>query len=206
MAALAGDGREPQPFDLGGLASAWPRLERARTSEQLREGIAGSVWGVRPEPPESELALALRVAWARRVQEAAPEAGDWVAGACALLAARELFLGAGHEHVGQLRRLPWIGEPALRAGSLQEMRAALPAPAAWALADTHDPADLWRAELGWWGRVEGDAGALLRGRAPHGAVLGAVALLAVDARRTARALAAAQSGDAELREIVAADA
>lgn len=206
IAALEGDGREPPPFVLGGLASAWPRLERARTSEGLRAVITASVWGTHPEPPDEELQLALRVAWARRVQDAAPEAGDWVAGACALLAARELFLGAGKARMEQLRRLPGVGERALQAGSVEELRAALPASAAWALADTLDAADLWRAELGWWRRVEGDAGAFVRGRAPRAAVLGAVALLAADARRTARALAAAQSADAELRGIVAADA
>lgn len=206
MAALAGDGREPPPFTLGGLASAWPRLEQARTPAELREAIAGSVWVVHPEPAESELPLALRVVWAHRVLDAAPEAGDWVAGACALLAARELFLGADDAHVRQLRRLPAVDERALQARSLAQMRAALPASATWALADTREATDLWRAELRWWQRVEDDAGALLHERAPRAVVLGAVALLAADARRTVRALAAAQSADPELREIVAADA
>jgi hypothetical protein len=206
MAALAADGREPPPFALGGLASAWPRLEQARTSEGLRAAIADSVWGARPEPSGEELPLALRAAWARRVQEAAPEAGDWIAGACALLVARELFLGIGDAHAQQLRRLPGIREPALQAASLEELRAVLPASAAWALAGTRGAADLWRAELRWWRRVEGDAGVLVRGRDPRAAVLGAVALLAADARRTVSALAAAQSADTELREIVASDA
>jgi len=206
MAALAGDGREPPPFALGGLASAWPRLEQARTPEELREAIAGSVWGTHPQPPDEELALALRATWARRVQDAAPEARAWVSGACALLAARELFLGAGDAHVQQLRRLPGLGEDALRAGSLEELRAALPADAAWALVGAREPADLWRAELGWWRRVESDARTLVREREARASVLGAVALLAADARRTVRALAVAQSADPELQGVLAADA
>ena len=206
MAALAGDGREPPPFALGGLASAWPRLAQARTPEELREAIASSAWGTRPQPSDDELALALRVAWARRVQDAAPEAGAWVAGACALLAARELFLGAGDAHVRELSRLPGIGEGALRAGSLEELRAALPADGAWALAGAREPAELWRTELGWWRRVENDARTLVRDRDGRVSVLGAVALLAADARRTVRALAAAQSADPELQGILATDA
>jgi len=204
LAALASDGREPPPFVLGALASAWPRIDRARTLEEVREAVAGSAWGAVPGRSPAELTLGLRVAWARRVLQAAPQAADWVAGAGALLVARELFVAGSHEHAAQLRRLPAIGVQPLDAGSIAELRAALPAQAAWALEGVSEPGELWRAELGWWSRVERDSIALLRTRGDDAAVLAAVALLAADAQRTVRALeAAAHGGPPELVELVA---
>ena len=50
------------------------------------------------------------------------------------------------------------------------------------------------AELGWWDRVEDDAHALLRRIDDEAVVLAAVALLAVDAQRTVRALESAARG------------
>ncbi|MGO8906543.1 MAG: hypothetical protein ACLQMH_13105 [Solirubrobacteraceae bacterium] len=206
LAALAGDGREPAPFVLGGLATAWPRVEQARTVEEIREVLAGSAWGEGSEPEgpsgPAEIALGLRVAWARRVQETAPEASDWVAGAGALLLARELFVAQSRARVDQLRRLPGIGEDAVLAGSLAELSAALPARAAWALAEVKDPTELWRAELGWWSRVELDARVMARAREASTAVLAAVVLMAADAQRTVRALAAADGVGSESVELV----
>jgi hypothetical protein len=207
IAALAGDGREPSPFELGGLSTAWPRIESARTVEQVLEVLALSAWGDRLGRSAPELSLGLRVAWARRVQEAAPESGDWVAGAAALLVARELLLGGGRERSEQLRRLPGIDAVALAAGSLDELRGALPRQAVWALAGLSDPSELWQAELRWWDRVEHEARGMLRAQRDEAAVLAAVALLAVDARRTVRALdAAAHGGTPELVGLVGAAA
>lgn len=203
LAALASDGREPPPFVLGGLATAWPRVEQARTVEEMVAAVVGSAWGDPGGRSPAELALGLRVSWARRVRETAPEAADWVAGAAALLLARELLVVDTREHVAQLRRLPAVGEQALGASSVDELRAALPPQAAWALAGVSEPNELWRGELGWWSRVERDAMALLRRRGDEAVVLAAVALLAVDAERTVRALeAAAHGGDPELVELV----
>jgi hypothetical protein len=203
LAALAGDGREPQPFVLGGLATAWARIEPAGGIDEVREAVARSAWGDPGGRGPAELAIALRVGWARRVLETAPEARDWVAGAGALLVARELLVARSDEHVVQLRRLPEIGAQALAARTLDELRGALPAHAGWALVGVGDPADLWRAELGWWGRVERDARVLLRTGSDEAVVLAAVALLAVDAQRTMRALqAAAQGGSSESVEPV----
>jgi hypothetical protein len=57
--------------------------------------------------------------------------------------------------------------------------------------------DLWRGEAAWWHRVEGDGFALLRGsgydRKP---VVGALAVLAVDAWRVRAALETAARGGA----------
>ena len=68
LAALAGDGREPQPFVLGALATAWPMIERARSIEELASALADSAWGDPGGRSPAELALGLRVVWARRVQ------------------------------------------------------------------------------------------------------------------------------------------
>lgn len=203
LAALVSDGREPSPFALGGLATAWARIEPVRTVEELADVVAGSAWGDPGGRSPAELTLGLRVAWARRVQEAAPEAGEWVAGAGALLVARELLVAGSRARAAQLQRLPGIGERAVGAGSLEELQTALPAHAAWALAGVSDASELWRAELGWWGRAERDAPALLRTRGDEAVVLAAVALLAIDAQRTVRALrAAAYGGSPELVELV----
>lgn len=207
LAALASDGHEPAPLTLGGLATAWPAIERARSVNEVVEAVASSAWGRVPGHSAAELALGLRVAWARRVSRAAPGATDWVAGAAALLVARERLLaaaaGSGAEHAEQLAQLPGIGDRALSASSLQELRSALPASASWALEGVDAPTELWRAELRWWGRVERDARSLLRSTDDEAVVLGAVALLAHDARRTIWALeASAHGGGSDVAELV----
>jgi len=194
LAALASDGREPRPFVLGTLATAWNAAEHARTVEEVARAVAGSAWAVPPGTSPAELALGLRVAWARRVHESAPEAADWVAGAGALLVARELLVVRSGEHAAQLLLYPGIDQQVLAANTLPELRGALGPRAGWALSDIAEPAELWRAELAWWDRVEDDAHALLRRIDDEAVVLAAVALLAVDAQRTARALASAARG------------
>ena len=105
--------------------------------------------------------------------------------------------------MSQLRRLPGIGDRAFEAGSLEELGRALPEQAAWALAGIAAPSELWRAELGWWRQVEREAPGLLRAPGDEAVVLAAVALLAADAIRTARALeAAARGGSPELVELI----
>lgn len=200
LAALAGAGAEPPPLTLGGLATAWPAVERAHGLEEIVDALSASAWGPVPARSAPQLSIELRVAWARRVNDAAPGAAEWAAGAGALLLARELFLAGSHAYVAQLRRLPAMNERALQAASLSELRAALPAHASWALDGVQQPEQLWRAELHWWQRVEGDARALLRGAEDESVVLGAVALLAADAQRTSRALVSAALGGSAQRE------
>jgi hypothetical protein len=204
LAALAGDGREPSPFELGGLATAWPRVEEARTTEEVREALGDSAWGEQAGPSAAELAIGLRVSWARRVWETVPEAAVWVAGAGALLVARELFVEGDRTRVAKLRRLPGIDEDAVLAGSLAELRAALPAHAGWPLAQVDDAGELWRAELDWWLRVERDGATMVRSQEARVVVLAAVALLAADAQRTARALAVAGGAVSDAVELVGA--
>ena len=194
LAALAGDGREPAPFVLGTLATAWGAAEQARTIEEVADAISDSAWALPRARSSSELAIGLRVAWARRVAESAPEAADWVAGAGALLAARELLVTHSSEHAEQLRRFPGVDDRALSLGTLAAFRDAVGARAGWSLATIAEPDELWRAELEWWDRVAADSRVLLRRSDDEAVVLAAVALLAVDAQQTARALRSAAQG------------
>ena len=70
--------------------------------------------------------------------------------------------------------------------------------ARWVLDGIDQVQDLWRGEAAWWHRVEQDGFALLRGsgydRKP---VVGALAVLAVDAWRVRAALETAARGGAE---------
>jgi hypothetical protein len=143
LAALAGDGREPAPFALGPLATAWGAAEQARTIEELADAVASSAWALPRVRSPAELAIGLRVAWGRRVAESAPEAADWVAGAVALLTARELLVAKSNEHTEQLRRYPGIDDRALGAGTLAALRDALGARAGWALGTIAEPDELW---------------------------------------------------------------
>jgi hypothetical protein len=194
LAALDGDGREPVPFALGPLSTAWGAAEQARTIEDLADAVSSSAWALPRAHSPAALAIGLRVAWARRVVESAPEAADWVAGAGALLAARELIVAHSSEYAEQLRQLPGMDDRALSAGTLGAMRDALGVRAGWALGTIGEPDELWRAELAWWDRVEDDSRLLLGRSDDEAVVLAAVALLAVDAQRTARALRSAAQG------------
>jgi hypothetical protein len=194
LAALAGDGREPAPFVLGTLATAWGAAEQARTIEEVADAISDSAWALPRARSSAELAIGLRVAWARRVVESAPEATDWVAGAGALLAARELLVTRSSEHAERLRRFPGIDDRALSLGTLAAFRDAVGARAGWSLATIAEPDELWRAELAWWDRVAADSRLLLRRSDDEAVVLAAVAQLAVDAQQTARALRSAARG------------
>ena len=63
------------------------------------------------------------------------------------------------------------------------------------LSDGGDPTGLWRAEAGWWRRVEQDGFALLhRGRFDAAPLIGAAAVLAADAWRVRAALEIAARG------------
>jgi hypothetical protein len=191
MAGLQVEG----PLPLGTLATAWPRCARARSPAELRATLATSPWGDPGGDTAREVQLGMRLSWSARLsrlQRVAP----WAAGAAALLVARERFLaGRGLPATlhGQVTRL--LGRDALAATSLAELQRRLPEPAGWALAGVEDPVDLWRAEGGWWSRVERDGFELL-GAGSFGAapVLGAAAVLGADAQRVRAALELAARG------------
>ncbi len=175
-----------EPFELGSLAVAWPRAEAVQTVDELRSVLAASSWGDPGGQTAAEVGLGLRLAWARRVAAAAPEARAWAAGAAALLVARELFV------VGTpaIPRTPLLGPAWQAAPTFERFAGDLPAEAAWALAGCEAPDGLWAAEARWWTRVEADARRLAASAAVGpGVVVAAVALLAADAHRVAAALA-----------------
>jgi hypothetical protein len=191
---MAGKAAE-EPLALGSLATAWPRCRRARSPAELRTALATSPWGDPGGETLREVQLGMRLSWWARLARLAP-AAPWAAGAAALLVARERF-AAGRELPAELHGqvTALLGRGALAATSRAELERRLPDRARWALEAAEDQDDLWRAEAGWWSRVERDGFELLGtpgfGEAP---VLGAVAVLAADARRVRAALELAAHG------------
>jgi hypothetical protein len=176
-------------FDLGALATAWPRL---RNAPDLRRALATSPWGDPGTDETSAIRLGLRIRWARRVAAVSPETRPWAAGALALLIARERF---ADERPPPGPPVDLLGRDTAGADDLTGFGRRLPADAAWALHGTETSGDLWAAETRWWARLERDGHALLAdSRLDLGPVLGAVAVLAADARRVRAALELASRG------------
>lgn len=190
------------PFELGALAVAWPRAAEAQTVEELRRVLAATPWGDPDGLTPAQLGLGLRLAWARRVDAEAPEARRWTAAAVALLLARELFVSGIPVDLLPVPAVTLLGRGWSSAATFAELVEALPPDASWAFDGIETAADLWRAEGRWWRQVEEDAASMLHGSvAGRGVVVAAVALLAVDARRTSSALtAAARRGLPGVRE------
>jgi hypothetical protein len=192
-------GHAEEPLPLGALATAWPRCARARSPAELRATLATSPWGDPGGETAREVQLGMRLAWAARLSRL-DRAAPWAAGSAVLLVARERF-AAGRDLPAPLRgraaRL--LGRDALAATSLGDLGRRLPDRARWTLEGVEDPGDLWRAEAGWWSRVERDGFELLDtagfGAAP---VLGAVAVLVADAQRVRAALELAARGGVPL--------
>jgi len=193
LAGLAGPW--PPPYELGGLAVAWPRMAVAATAEELRAALGASAWGDPGAAQWPEAASALDARWANWLADAVPGEGQWSAGAAALVVARLLSLGRHPPPaaMGDLRRQLGSGWEA--AADLAELAARLPRVAAWTLADVTGPEDLWRAEGRWWQRVDRDAAATLRaGRLGPAMAAAAAARLMADAWRAQAALEAAAWG------------
>ena len=201
LAYLAG-GELHAPFELGVLSTAWGAAGSAQSVEEVRSALAGSSWGDPGSSDPQEIGLALRLAWARRVAAQVPEAQPWAAGAVAILVAEELLVGEARTGALLARQAQFATAwPAAR--TVADLRDQLPG-GGWALEGIDEPADLWRAELRWWRRVETDAGRMVRGRLnSRDVVVGAVALYALDAMRVATALAvAARGGSGASREVL----
>ena len=132
--------RRRRPFTLGGLATAWPRLAEARTVSECAARSPPRRGAIPGDAEPADVRLGLRLAWARRVLQSVPEAGDWAAGAVALVVARELFLAGRSADDLATHRPPGIGVEWAEAGSLRTLREALPAQAAWALGASRSPA------------------------------------------------------------------
>ncbi|MCC9205061.1 hypothetical protein [Arthrobacter sp. zg-Y769] len=181
-------------FDLGGLATAWPRLRTADSPEMLQAMLAASPWG---DPgPASALPDMLTAVWLRRLAAAAPAARPWAVAGAVLLAAR-LLLVNGVRPTDRLVSLlrPLIGTGWTEAASLPELTSALSPGAGRILAEVQEPHELWQAEARLAAQVETDGFGLLRAGLPGpDVVLGAMAVLAADAWRVRAALAAAAAG------------
>jgi hypothetical protein len=202
LRSLAGAPAEPA-YRLGTLATAWPRLTTAASVADLRVALAQSAWGDPGGESAWEVQLGMRLAWADRVAAAVPAAATWAARGVALLVARETF-GRGRRLPEELQLLAGrlLGPGGAGAGSLADLAATVPGAARWALADVAGPGDLWAAETRFWHRVEDDAFRLARTwQFGFGPVVGAVALMAVDAWRVRAALELASRGGAD-REVL----
>lgn len=193
------------PYALGSLATAWPAVSAARTPAEVRAALRSSAWGDPGSEHLPAIRLALQLAWARRVFDGAPGAGDWASAGAALLVARVLAAGAevslGPVAVRDASHL--LGPNWQRATSLADLGRHLPRVAARALEGVENREQLWRAEVRWWATVEAAATALaLRPRPDASAGVGVAALLAADAWRIRAALALAGHGGADLAEVL----
>lgn len=187
-------------FDLGALATAWPRLRDAGSPAELRAALASSAWQDPGGDSELALRVGLRARWAERVAALGGPARDWAAGAVALLLAGERF-GQGRAPQPVLRTVAasLLGERAADAPSLAALRESMPRRLAWVLVEAGSPAGLWQAEAAWWDRVERDGITLVRASEfGFGPVLGAAAVLAADAWRIQAALQLAARGGGPL--------
>ena len=99
-----------------------------------------------------------------------------------------------------------LGPDAGTARTLSELSRRVPSGARRALEGVEDPDDLWEAEARWWARLDREGAALARRPIPgRPSIVGATALLAVDAWRVRAALerAARGGGSTEVLHAVA---
>ncbi|MFJ7904685.1 hypothetical protein ACIQ6V_30080 [Streptomyces sp. NPDC096198] len=186
----------PEPYRLGSLETAWQRLERAGTRAELRAALTASPWGDPGDDTPWALITGMRMAAARRTAVSVPPAHRWAQGRAVLLTARELFVHR-RSLTESVRRdaARLLGTRSSAASSYREFRDSLPSAARWVLADIDEPGELWRAEARWWRTLQTEGTVMLRqGRYGPAAVVGAVALLSVDAWRVRAALESAARG------------
>jgi hypothetical protein len=206
LAELAG-GERAVYFELGALATAWPRLRDCQNIAGLRSVLAASAWQDPGGEDAGGLAVGLRARWAQRAAGLGEPAATWARAAAALLLAGEL--GADREPASPVLgtvTAALLGPEAASAGTVAELARALPARVSWVLGDPGEGWQHWQGETAWWRRAEADGERLLAGagfdRQP---VIGSVAALAADARRVRSALelAARGGGPVEVFDAVA---
>lgn len=202
LMALEGRPADP-PYRLGTLETSWSRLYPTTTLAEVGRVLGTSPWHVRGNWTPRELHLGLRLAWADSVVAGVPEAAGWARSGAALLVIREVVLEGRRLTEPVTRRACYVLGPefvgALSGPSvdLVDLQADLPGGVGWMLDSVDQPRDLWRVEATWWHRVEQDGFALLRGSTYNrGPVVGALAVLAVDAWRVRAALEVAARGGA----------
>jgi hypothetical protein len=201
----------PPVYQLGSLATSWPRLAATTSLEDLHRELAASPWGDPGELTATALHDALVIGWLRMVRRSASDGlsavGRWVAAGAALVVARRVVALAQEPPDSLVRAAtPLIGARWSTARSISDLRAALPPEARWGVADVDEPAGLWLAEARLRGTVESDGFRMLRSpRSGPAPVVGALAVLAVDGWRVRAALtcAAAGAGPSEVFDVVA---
>jgi hypothetical protein len=207
LAAISGRPAEAE-FQLGALATAWPRLRQADSEAALRAILAASDWRDPGGGTEHAVRLGMRARYAARAATLGDPVRSWATGAMALLVAGEVCAGEtattgrgvppvlANTVLSDARGL--LRLPALGAVSLDELAARLPPNARWALNGVSAPESLWRAEAAWWARIERDGLQLLHGGLDRQLVIGAVAVMACDAWRVRAALELAARGGVPL--------
>lgn len=193
---LAGGPRAPEPYRLGALATAWPRLRSAGSSEELATILRATAWGDVGAAGLGPLRDALIVAWARRLAAVAPPARSWGGAVCVLTAARIRIVDGAVRAQPVLNLLsPVLGSSWQAAAGMAEFSSSLPPSLRAVVLGIESPKELWRAEARQCAAVERDGFRLLRSSMPgRDVVLGAISVLAIDAWRVRAALAAAAAG------------
>jgi len=195
LQVIAGRPAEPE-FQLGTLATAWPRLRRAASIGDLRAALAASAWQDPGGQTTYAVRMGIRAQWVARAAALDDPVQTWAAGAAALLVAGERFAAGRAVNPAVIGgALGLLGPRATSAATLDELAAGLPPRAKWVLAGIASPAELWRAEETWLARVEQDGQRLLRTSSLDSrAVVGAVAVMGCDAWRVRAALEIAARG------------
>ncbi len=199
VAWLSGLRSEPG-YRLGGLETAWTRVERTTTLEEVREVMRRSPWGDAGSTELWRIGLWMRLVWSQHVIAGAPEAAGWARAAAALLLVREVGIrghlldGAVATRATSVLGPAFVHELTSGAGPVR-LAAALPGGSRWALDGMADRSDLWRAEAAWHRHVERDGFRLLStSQFDRAVVVGTVAVLAIDAWRVRAALASVAHG------------
>jgi hypothetical protein len=200
LATLHGEPADP-PYSLGTLDTAWTRLSSTSTLGAAVDVLGTSPWRLRGVTRREELHLGIRLAWADSVVAGVPEAAAWARGGAALLVLREVALEERRLSQPLAQRASYVLGPAFvdatagRRTHLSLLREALQGDTKWVLDGVDRVEDLWRAEASWWQRIERDGFALLRGSSyDRRPVVGALAVLSVDAWRVRAALETAARG------------
>jgi hypothetical protein len=193
-------GAAGQYFDLGVLATAWPRLRELKSRAELRRALAASLWRDPGGETAAAIEIGLRATLGTRVAALGEPARTWAAAAIALLLANEEF-AAGRPGNPVLRSAAsaLLGSPAVHAATIAEFAAALPRQLSWVIEPETAASELWRKEAAWWHRAEQDGIRMLGGtRTGVQPVIGASIALAADARRISAALEVAARGGRSL--------
>lgn len=202
LSMLHGDSAAP-PYSLGTLDNAWSRLSATATLAGVVDVLGSSSWRLRDVTTRREVQLGVRLAWADSVVGGVPEAAAWARGAAALLVLREVLLEGRRLSQPLAQRAVYVLGPAFldaasgRQRDLSVLWAGLPGDTRSMFKGVDRVEDLWRAEASWWQRVERDGFGLLRGSSyDRRPVVGALAVLTVDAWRVRAALETAARGGA----------